>query len=127
MHDHVPKAKEPAATLRATVAGNLVEVSPAERVSQLFDRGTAALARGARPQVDHLLPLMVAVGAVEQDMTTRMYSRVDFALAVVSSYRFKGASGPCQSCPIATLSAPRTLAGRNLRMQTPEFLVDPPQ
>ena len=91
MHDHVAKAKEPAATLRATVAGNLVEVGPAERVSQLFDGGPASLARWAHPQVDHLLPLMVAVGAVEQDMTTRMNSGVDFSLAVASSYRFKGA------------------------------------
>jgi len=87
-----PKAKEPSALFDRWLQETLVDVSPAERVSRLLDWEAAPAAREAHPQEDHLLPLMVAVGAAGDDGATRVYHEDDFFGGIaVSSYRFGGA------------------------------------
>lgn len=50
---------------------------------------TAPAAREAHPDEDHLLPLMVAVGAAGDDPGTLTYHQTDFAGGLTaSSFRF---------------------------------------
>ena len=62
-----------------------------------MERSTARLrqwdqapsARIAQPQEDHLIPLMVVVGAAEDDPAVRTYHQHDFfGFATASSFRF---------------------------------------
>jgi aromatic ring-opening dioxygenase catalytic subunit (LigB family) len=61
----------------------------AERTQALLNWETAPAARMAHPREEHLLPLMVVVGAAEDDLASVPYHEDDFfgALAV-SSFRF---------------------------------------
>ncbi|WP_317204659.1 class III extradiol ring-cleavage dioxygenase [Janthinobacterium sp.] len=70
--------------LRAAMA-----LPPAERLTQLLAWDQAPAARQAHPYEDHLLPLMVALGAAEQEAAATVYHEDEFfgALAV-SSFRF---------------------------------------
>ena len=62
---------------------------PAERTARLVRWESAPAARMAHPQEDHLVPLMVAVGAAEHEPATRVYHEQDFMGGVTaSSYRF---------------------------------------
>ena len=70
----------------------LVRVSPAERVARLNAWDAAPAARKAHPREDHLLPLMVAVGAAGNDPGRRVYHEDHFMGGVaVSSFMFGGA------------------------------------
>jgi aromatic ring-opening dioxygenase catalytic subunit (LigB family) len=54
----------------------------------------APAARLAHPREDHLLPLMVAVGAAEQEAGSLIYHEPDFMAGVtVSSFRFGALPG----------------------------------
>lgn len=65
--------------------------SPAERTRRLEHWVDAPAARIAHPQEDHLVPLMVAVGAAEGEPATRVYHEENFMGGVTaSSYRFGG-------------------------------------
>jgi aromatic ring-opening dioxygenase catalytic subunit (LigB family) len=67
----------------------LVDAPPAARNAQLLRWADAPAARAAHPREDHLLPLMVAVGAAGEDPGTRIYHQNDFMGAItVSSFRF---------------------------------------
>ncbi len=67
----------------------VVEHRAAERSEQLLHWESAPAARLAHPREEHLLPLMVAVGAAEGEPGTRVYHETDFLGALaVSSYRF---------------------------------------
>jgi aromatic ring-opening dioxygenase catalytic subunit (LigB family) len=67
----------------------LVKSSPDERRARLLRWSTAPAARAAHPREDHLIPLMVAVGAAGEDAGARIYYERDFMGAItVSSYRF---------------------------------------
>jgi len=70
--------------LRATMA-----LPAQERTAALLEWERAPAARQAHPREEHLLPLMVALGAAEDDAATVVYHEEDFfgALAV-SSFRF---------------------------------------
>ena len=72
------------AWLRETMA-----LAPAERTARLLDWEQAPAARMAHPREEHLQPLMVALGAAEQDVASVPYHEDKFfgALAV-SSFRF---------------------------------------
>ncbi|MEP7039640.1 MAG: class III extradiol ring-cleavage dioxygenase [Acidobacteriota bacterium] len=61
----------------------------AERNEMLRNWSKAPSARLAHPREDHLLPLMVAVGAAESEAGTRVYHEDSFFGGIaVSSYRF---------------------------------------
>jgi aromatic ring-opening dioxygenase catalytic subunit (LigB family) len=67
----------------------LVEVSPEQRRARLLRWQDAPAARAAHPREDHLMPLMVAVGAAGEDAGARIYHERGFMGAItVSSYRF---------------------------------------
>jgi aromatic ring-opening dioxygenase catalytic subunit (LigB family) len=61
----------------------------AERSRLLVDWESAPAARAAHPREEHLLPLMVAVGAAEQDAAVLSYHERDFLGGItVSNFRF---------------------------------------
>lgn len=67
----------------------LVGSPPDERRQRLLGWEQAPAARAAHPREDHLLPLMIAVGAAGGDAGERIYHQEDFAGSItVSSYRF---------------------------------------
>ena len=70
----------------------LVKSDATERSHQLIDWAAAPAARSAHPQEDHLLPLMVAVGAAEDEAATCVYHEEKFGGGItVSSFRFGAA------------------------------------
>lgn len=71
--------------LRATV----IDASPEEREARLLRWTDAPSARAAHPREDHLLPLMVAVGAAGDAPGALSYHQADFWGGLsVSSFRF---------------------------------------
>jgi aromatic ring-opening dioxygenase catalytic subunit (LigB family) len=63
--------------------------APEQRTETLRHWDRAPSARVAHPHEDHFIPLMVAVGAAEQDIAHRVYHERDFMGGVTaSSYRF---------------------------------------
>ncbi|MEJ8851431.1 class III extradiol ring-cleavage dioxygenase [Variovorax rhizosphaerae] len=71
----------------------VVEGEPADRARQLAHWATAPSARAAHPREEHLIPLMVAVGAAESEEGVRVYHEDAFMGGlVVSSYRFGAAA-----------------------------------
>jgi aromatic ring-opening dioxygenase catalytic subunit (LigB family) len=84
-----PESKEPSAAfddwLQRTVEGK----NASERSAALLSWETAPSARVAHPREEHLLPLMVAVGAAEQDVARRFYhENTFFGSGSVSSFMF---------------------------------------
>ena len=67
----------------------LLQSAPAEREARLIEWEKAPSARLAHPREEHLLPLMVALGAAEHEAARCVYHEDDFfgGLAV-SSFRF---------------------------------------
>lgn len=83
---------EPSRQFDGWLQDTLVRSSPAERHNRLMMWSSAPAARAAHPHEDHLLPLMVAVGAAEDETAMCVYHQSDFMGALtVSSFRF-GAS-----------------------------------
>lgn len=71
----------------------LEQSNAAERRGLLLDWERAPAARLAHPREDHLIPLMVALGAAEDEPATRVYHEQAFlGGVVVSSYRFGNAA-----------------------------------
>lgn len=67
----------------------VVESPPERRTELLLDWEKAPAARDAHPREDHLVPLLVAVGAAEDETAEVTYHEDAFAGAIsVSSYRF---------------------------------------
>jgi aromatic ring-opening dioxygenase catalytic subunit (LigB family) len=67
----------------------LVGSPAAERTKRLLEWESAPMARRSHPREDHLMPLMVAVGAAEHETGQRTYIQDDFMGTVTSaSYRF---------------------------------------
>jgi len=65
--------------------------APAERTKRIERWDLAPAARIAHPEEDHLVPLMVALGAAEDERATRVYHEEGFMGGVTaSSYRFGG-------------------------------------
>jgi aromatic ring-opening dioxygenase catalytic subunit (LigB family) len=72
------------AWLQAALAGN-----PAERTQHLLEWERAPAARLCHPREEHLLPLMVAVGAAEADTAACVYHEdAIFGGVTASSFRF---------------------------------------
>jgi aromatic ring-opening dioxygenase catalytic subunit (LigB family) len=67
----------------------LLKLTPAERSVALRHWSEAPYARLAHPREDHLVPLMVAVGAAENEAGACVYHEDDFfGSLAVSSFRF---------------------------------------
>jgi aromatic ring-opening dioxygenase catalytic subunit (LigB family) len=64
-------------------------LAPAERSAQLLRWEGAPMARAAHPREEHLLPLMVVLGAAEQELAACVYHEEDFVGSLPgSSFRF---------------------------------------
>lgn len=86
-----PAAKEPSALFDAWLQRVLASTDPAQRASALTDWEAAPAARQAHPREEHLLPLMVAVGAAQAEAATCVYHEDNFVGGVtVSSFMFGG-------------------------------------
>ncbi len=87
-----PPAHAPSAAFDAWLQQTLLHSSPAERVAHLGRWAEAPGARLSHPREDHLIPLMVAVGAAENEAAECVYHEVGGFTGTVSSFRF-GAAG----------------------------------
>jgi aromatic ring-opening dioxygenase catalytic subunit (LigB family) len=84
-----PAAHAPSAAFDAWLEDTLAIADAATRARTLAAWERAPSARLAHPREEHLLPLMVALGAAEHDAATRVYHERDFFGGItVSSYRF---------------------------------------
>jgi aromatic ring-opening dioxygenase catalytic subunit (LigB family) len=84
-----PQAVAPGRAFDDWLSETLVEADPGERQARLADWTGAPAARLVHPREDHLLPLMVAVGAAPGEAGARVYHEDDFMGGwVLSSYRF---------------------------------------
>ena len=64
-------------------------LAPSARSAALLRWEEAPMARAAHPREEHLLPLMVALGAAEQEPAACVYHEEDFfGSLTVSSFRF---------------------------------------
>ena len=80
---------EPSRQFDVWLRQTLVQVSPAEPAARLIGWEQAPCARDAHPREDHLLPLMVAVGAAWDESGATTYHQTDFAGGLTaSSFRF---------------------------------------
>ena len=83
------EAKETSGQFDEWLNQTLGESDVEERKKRLLNWTQAPAARAAHPQEDHLIPLMVAVGAAEDEKAERIYHEKDFFGGVtVSSFRF---------------------------------------
>ena len=90
-----PVAKAPSMAFDAWLQQTVVASTSAERVARLSDWASAPAARQAHPQEDHLIPLMVAVGAAQDEAATCYYHEDNVMGGMtVSSFRFGAAANP---------------------------------
>ena len=83
------RAAEPSRQFDAWLRRTLLDLPPEERAAELMRWEAAPFARTVHPREDHLIPLMVALGAAGQDPATCIYSQADlFGGITVSSWRF---------------------------------------
>src|SRR5690606_30266403 len=84
-----PAAAEPSRQFEQWLTDALVTGPVEERSRRLLDWEAAPGARVSHPAADHLIPLMVAVGAAEEEAGHRIYYEDDFMGSITSaSYRF---------------------------------------
>ena len=84
-----PEAKEPSAAFDDWLDHTLERTNFDERTRALAAWESAPSARVAHPREEHLLPLMVTVGAAGQDVATRFYhENTFFGSGSVSSFMF---------------------------------------
>jgi aromatic ring-opening dioxygenase catalytic subunit (LigB family) len=87
-----PQAKAPSEAFDSWL-DDALKGSGEERSQRLRRWESAPAARLAHPEEDHFVPLMVAVGAAEDEPAFRVYHERDFMGGVTaSSYRFGGTS-----------------------------------
>ena len=84
-----PAARAPSAAFDGWLNDTLAIANPATRADALAAWERAPAARVAHPREEHLLPLMVALGAAQSEAATRVYHEREFFGGItVSSYRF---------------------------------------
>src|SRR5258706_2552353 len=84
-----PESKEPSAAFDDWLERTLEGTNFDERTLALTSWESAPSARVAHPREEHLLPLMVAVGAAERDVATRFYhENTFFGSGSMSSFMF---------------------------------------
>lgn len=82
-------ASQPSCQFDDWLQETLLHSTPEQRTERLLHWQQAPTARLAHPQEDHLVPLMTAVGAAEQDKASCVYYQNDFFGGItVSSFRF---------------------------------------
>ncbi|MEP7303735.1 MAG: class III extradiol ring-cleavage dioxygenase [Caldimonas sp.] len=82
-----PEGRVPSATFDAWLGRTLLDDPPAQRAAALAAWSAAPAARESHPREEHLLPLMVAVGAAENEPATRFHHQDDFfGSGTVSSF-----------------------------------------
>jgi aromatic ring-opening dioxygenase catalytic subunit (LigB family) len=80
---------QPSQQFDAWLQQTLVQSDATQRLDKLIDWVAAPAARLAHPREDHLLPLMVAVGAAKNEAATCFYHEKSFVGGItVSSFRF---------------------------------------
>lgn len=81
--------KKPSAEFDAWLQTSLLETAPETRTQKLIQWERAPAARLSHPREDHLIPLLVAVGAAESEEARLIYYETDFFDSLtVSSYQF---------------------------------------
>jgi aromatic ring-opening dioxygenase catalytic subunit (LigB family) len=86
------RGQKPSEQFDAWLLEALVKAPTAERIDRLLHWTQAPAARFVHPREEHLLPLMVAVGAAEDEPATCVYHQRDlFGSITCSSYRFGAA------------------------------------
>ncbi len=89
-----PGAAGPSRQFDAWLQETLVGSPPPERLVRLAQWTSAPAARFAHPREDHLLPLMMAVGAAGDDAGACVYHENDFMGGITaSSFRFGACPG----------------------------------
>jgi len=89
LRDFGPGGGRASKEFEAWLTDALVASEPGERSKRLLDWERAPSARASHPAEDHLIPLMVAVGAAEDEEGVRTYHEDDFMGSLTSaSYRF---------------------------------------
>ena len=84
-----PAARTASAAFDAWLQDTLLRTAPGARSEALRHWSDAPAARQAHPREDHLIPLMVAVGAAEAEQATCIYHEAAFMGGVTaSSFRF---------------------------------------
>ncbi|WP_020395010.1 DODA-type extradiol aromatic ring-opening family dioxygenase [Thiolinea disciformis] len=82
-------AEQPSRQFDDWLQETLLHTAPEQRTKRLLHWQEAPAARLAHPREDHLVPLMVAVGAAEHDKGQCVYYQNDFFGGItVSSFRF---------------------------------------
>ena len=90
-----PGAKTVSKTFDDWLQQTVVGSTPQEREKRLLDWSRAPAARQAHPQEDHLVPLMVAVGAAEDEKANVVYHEENlFGGVTATSFRFGAAANP---------------------------------
>jgi len=88
-----PQAGAPSKAFDHWLHVTLEQLTPEQRSAQLLQWERAPAARIAHPHADHLLPLMVALGAAEAEPATTVYHEDEPMLGwTVSSWRFGAAA-----------------------------------
>ena len=88
-----PGARQVSKTFDDWLQETLVKSTASEREARLLAWSTAPAARQAHPREDHLIPLMVAVGAAKTEKATVVYHEEDLLGGVTaSSFRFGAAT-----------------------------------
>lgn len=89
-----PQAKAPSQAFDTWLQTTLA-AAPAEREALLNAWEQAPAARQSHPREEHLIPLMVALGAADQDAATCVYHEdAIFGGVTASSFRFDAANTP---------------------------------
>jgi aromatic ring-opening dioxygenase catalytic subunit (LigB family) len=84
-----PRGWEPSREFDQWLNGSLIGGTPEQRVERLLNWESAPSARAAHPREEHLLPMMVSVGAAGNDTAALSYHERDFMGGLwVSNYRF---------------------------------------
>ncbi|QDL53714.1 DODA-type extradiol aromatic ring-opening family dioxygenase [Rhodoferax aquaticus] len=88
-----PQARQPSNAFDAWLQDTLLHSSPEQREARLVNWAQAPSARMAHPREEHLLPLMVALGAAAGDAATCVYHEEGiFGGVTASSFRFDAAA-----------------------------------
>jgi aromatic ring-opening dioxygenase catalytic subunit (LigB family) len=100
-------AEVPSAAFDDWLGATLIDSTPTERAARLREWAKAPHARTAQPREDHLIPLMVVVGAAGEDPAVRSYHEDDWnGTVTTSSFRFgEPVTTPTATVTYATVTA----------------------